>query len=395
MAEHRYEVYGTRYDAPGIVEELVPARNLSFSMPLSDHGDASFEATVEPGKSFWRPSIGLPISGILIARDGVPVWSGWVTDEDQTGERTFSFQCKEWGAFFEEKVPAVPWVYTDINDGLMFRHMIDQAQLIAGQNLQIQTGSYLGAASSTRAINSWDDTTVGREFRSVSEAIDGPEWYFATGGTLANPVRQLTLGDRLGHTSAQTVLEWVADTEDYQLPEGPPVVTLLGSLFPGPAPVVPARRAGGNLIAAKRRQSTADAATVAKATGAGEEAARLVATARSDRLLNAGWPRMTTTKSYSDVTIPATLQSHADADLAATAGIATTYQLVSLDDDPDWTQTPRGSSVRVILDTDVYGAERPVGGGQGFVSRLLDTVVRVPDSGPAQVEWVTAVVQEV
>jgi hypothetical protein len=46
----RYEVYATRFDSTGIVDELVPARNLSFSFPLSDHGEASFDATVEPGK---------------------------------------------------------------------------------------------------------------------------------------------------------------------------------------------------------------------------------------------------------------------------------------------------------------------------------------------------------
>jgi len=394
VAEHRYEVYANRWDEPHIIEELIPSRGLEASFPLNDHGAASFEATVEPGKSFWRPSIGLPISGVLIARDGVPIWSGWVTDEDQTGERTFSFQCKEWGAFLEDKVPAIPWTYTDINDALIFRHQIEQAQAIVGQNLQIQTGTYLGAATSTRTINDWDDSTVGRELRAIGEAKGGPEWYVGTGGTMENPVRLLALADRHGHTTAQTTLEYVVDTEDYQTPEGPPVVRLLGSLFPGPAPLVPTRRAGGNLIAAKRRQSVSDAATVAKATGSGEEKARLVRTATASRLLGFNWPRMTTTKAYSDVTVPATLQGHADADLAATAGIATTYQLVSLDDDPDWTQTPRGSTVQVVLDTDVYGAERPVGGPDGFESRLFNTIVRQPDSGPAQVEWVTATVEE-
>ena len=391
-----YEVYASRWDNPHVVEELIPARGLEFSMPLNDHGEASFEATVEPGRSFWRPSIALPLSGILIARYGVPVWQGWVTDERQTGPRSFSFSCKEWGAFFEDKVPAVPWTYTAINDCLIFRHQIDQAQAIAGQNVQVVTGTVLGSTSSDRKINAWDDSTVGREFKSVAEAEGGPEWYFGTTGTLENPVRQLVLGDRLGHTTAQAVLEFVEDTEEYAAPEPPPMVALLGGLFPGPAPMVPVRRAGGNVIATSRTQSTANAATVFKATGSGEEAARLQATATSSRLLGYGWPRMTATGNFADVTQPATLQRHANAELAARAGIATGYSLVVLDGDltADWTQTPRGSMVRVILDTDVYGAERPVGGDNGFEARCVDTVVRVPDSGSAQVEFRVADVLE-
>jgi len=43
-----WEVYATRWDSNFIVEELIPARGLEFTMPLSDHGECSFSATVEP-----------------------------------------------------------------------------------------------------------------------------------------------------------------------------------------------------------------------------------------------------------------------------------------------------------------------------------------------------------
>ena len=102
-----YEVYATRWDDRHIVEELIPAKSLQFSMPMNGHGEASFTATVEPGRSFWRPSIAPVVSGVLITRDGVPVWDGWVVDEDEQGERSFTFRCAEWGAFFE-RVPAQP-----------------------------------------------------------------------------------------------------------------------------------------------------------------------------------------------------------------------------------------------------------------------------------------------
>ena len=384
-----YEVYPTRYDTASIVDEVLPARGLTFSMPLNDHGECTFEATVEPGRSFWRPALALPFSGVVVTRDGVPVWSGMLTDERASGPRTFSFTAREWGWFFEEKVPAAPRVWDDVNDHIIVRDLINDAQSVPGQDVQVQLGSTLGAAVSSKVIASWDKTTTGRELRSVADAEGGPEWYFGITGTLDAPVRVLTLGDRLGHTESETVLEYVEDTEPA------PLALLLGGPFPGPPMLLPVRRAGGNVIAQARSRSLTEAATVLVATGAGEDAAQLKSTATATNLLGRGWPRMTAFSDYNDTSVKATLDRHAKADLAKRAGIATGYSLVTLDGDPDWTQTPRGSTVRVVLDTDVYGADRPVGGPDGFDARCLSVTVRVPDSGDAQVEWTVADTLEV
>ena len=322
---------------------------------------------------------------------------GMVVDERPAGPRSFTFTAREWGWFFEEKVPAVPHAWSNVNDHVIFRDLVTDAQAISGQNVLVEVGSTLGAQTSDRVVNSWDKTTAGREFRSVGEAAGGPEWYFGTAGTLDAPKRQLILGDRLGHTSAETVLEYVEDTEDYRAPDGPPMVALLGDLFPGPAPMVPVRRAGGNVIAQGRARSLAEAATVVTAFGAGNETGQITRSATNSTLLSRGWPRMTEFTEYGDVTSTTTLQRHASADLAARSGIATGYSFVTLDDDPtaDWTKTPRGSNVRVILDTDIYGGDRPVGGVDGFEARSTDITVRIPDSGPGQVEWSIADVLEV
>jgi hypothetical protein len=385
----RYEVYATRWDDPHIVSELIPARDLEFSMPLSEHGECSFTATVEPGWSSWRSEITKDVSGVLVARDGVPVWQGWVVEDRQTGPRSFAFRAIEWGYFFTA-VPPVPRSWDGINDHQIFRDLIGDAQAVAGQDVQVMYDATTGAAFSDRTVNAWDDTTVEREFRSVGEAEGGPEWYFGTTGSLDAPVRQLVLGDRLGSVESMGTLEYVEDTAPVARPGGIPTVALLGDLFPGSSPRVPTRRAGGNVIACARTRQ-GDSATVAVAIGSGDEAAQLRNPATSS-LLSYGWPRLTRTKSYSDVVVPATLQGHADADLKAAEGFATGYALVTLDGgDLDWSVIPRGSTVTVSLDTDVYAGPRPL----EFDTRLLGVTVRVPDSGPAQVEWTTAIVQEV
>lgn len=381
----RHEVYATRWDDPHIIEELIPARGLEFTMPLSDTGEATFSATVEPGRSFWRPAIAPLVSGVLICRDGVPVWSGMVWSESQSGPRTFEFQCAEWGSFFE-RVPAIAKAYTNANDHVIFRDIVASAQAVTGQNVQIQMGSTLGAAASDLTINTWDDLTADAAYRQVANAKGGPEWYFGTAGTLANPIRQLVLSDRLGSLTAAAVLEYVEATEDYQPPSAPPELTMLGNLFPGDHRPVDAggTRRGGNVIAhPARRLDGTQSATVAVAIGAGEEKAQLRRTAVSGLIGTGFYPRVTRTQQYSDVTNVPMLQRHADADLAAVEGLVRSFTLSTLDDDPDWTQIQRGSTVRVILDTDVYGAERPV----EFEARVEGIAVQVQDSGPAQVNY--------
>jgi hypothetical protein len=385
-----FEVYATRYDSGFIVEELIPARGLMFNLPLMNHGKASFSATVEPRRSFWRPALSCAMSGILVAENGVPVWQGKMGPEQQSGPRTFQFEAAEWGSFFE-KVPAVPFTLTNTNDHVLQRRLISDAQAVAGQDCGIVLGSTLGATVSDLTINEWDTTMAAEEFRRLGQHAGGPEWYFASTGTLENPTRTLVQGDRLGKVSpVAAVLEYVENTEDYVPPEAPPKVTLLGSLFPGQQPyaIVGGRR-GGNVIAHMGRGQS-PGITVALAVGAGDQLAQMRKTAQATALLAAGYPRQTEIQQYTDVVIEATLQRHADADLAAGSGMTTTYNLATFGTDPVWTGIARGDTVRVEADTDVYAGERPL----IFETRVLDIAVMVPDQGEVEVTYVVADVRD-
>jgi len=384
-----YEVYATRWDDAHIVEELIPARGLEFTLPLSDHGEASFSATVEPRRSFWRPALSCAMSGILVCRDGVPVWSGQMLGERQSGPRMFDFTFAEWGSFFET-CPAVPFALTGTNDHILQRRLISDAQAVSGQDVGIILGSTTGATVSDLTINAWGTTTAEEEFRRLGEHAGGPEWYVNTTGTLENPTRTLVQGDRLGSVDPVTVLEYVESTEDYVPPEAPPTITLLGSLFPGAQPyaVIGGRR-GGNVISHPARQQS-PGITATRAVGAGDQLAQLRKYATATALLTAGYPLKTKTATYTDVVIEATLQRHADGDLAAGSGMTTVYTLTTFEDDPDWTAVARGDTVRVELDTDVYASERPL----VFTSRVLDMAVHVPDDGRVQCNWTLANTRE-
>ena len=389
MGEHRYEVYATRWDDPHVVEELLPARDLSFSMPLSDHGECSFSATVEPGRSPWRAAITPALSGLLICRDGVPVWSGWVTAERESGSRSFQFTAREWGALFA-RFPAPTGAWTNTNDHDLFRLMVTSAQARPGCNAQVQTNASQGASRSDLTINSWDNRNAEEAFQSIADAEGGPEWAFVTSGTKENPKRLLLLADQLGTRTVadEAVLQFVEQTEDWRPADGPPGVTLLSDLFPtGSTSTGAVGRAGGNVLEKARIRDTARSTTRAVAVGDGVDAAQLSRTARATRLIDTvGWPELTTWTQHSSVVLAPTIQRHANSDLAAAAGIATGWALATWDGDPDWTQIPRGSLMRVILDTDVYAGPRPL----VFESRLLNTKVDVPNEGAAQVTYEVA-----
>ena len=387
-----YAAYATRWDDTRVVEELIPARGLSFSMPLSDDGDASFTATVEPGRSLWRAAIGLPFSGILIARDGVPVWQGRVTGERQSGPRTFQFAAKEWGSWFAD-CPAPQADYLATDSHAAFRDLIANAQAVPGQDAKVSAGSTVGAALAGVKVNAWDTSTVAEVFRAIADADGGPEWYFGSAGTLANPVRALTLGDRLGSTTAVDVLQYVESTPGWKPSPTVPGVALLSDLFPvgsGPTVVEDLPRRGGNVLAVSRDRDLSRSATNVIATGDGSEVAQLRQSATASTLLSRGWPKITRFTQHGSVSDPGTLQRLARADLASMSGIATRYSLTTFDGDPDWTQVPRGSTMRVILDTDVYAVDRPY----TFESRLLNLSVDVADDGPAQIGWSLAETME-
>jgi hypothetical protein len=162
-------------------------------------------------------------------------------------------------------------------------------------------------------------------------------------------------------------------------------MTVLGNIFPGLEPQAVVGRRGGNVIAHPARvRDGSVAATATIAIGSGEEAAQLRRYATS-ALIGKGFPRVTKSTAYTDVTVASTLQRHANADLAAAQGLITGYTLTTFDGEPDWTDIPRGSTVRVSLDTDVYGMRRPF----EFDTRVLDIAVQVQDDGPALVNWST------
>jgi len=114
-----------------------------------------------------------------------------------------------------------------------------------------------------------------------------------------------------------------------------------------------------------------------------------VSTRTASDLITAGFPRLTRTNAYSNVSIQTTLNRHAVADLAAARGLTVTVRCSTFGHDPDWTQAQRGDAVRVELDTDLHG-QRPY----TLNSRVLQMDVKPSeDGGYEEVTYTVAAVQ--
>lgn len=396
-----FEVYATRWDSPGIVSEIIPARDLTFSFPNSGHGEASFSATVEPGRSFWRASIGGTRSGILIAESqdngpSVPIWAGRLKNEPQQGPRGFQFNAVEWGSGFDW-FPAVVDEWDNVVDTTLVSDIVTRVQQVAGQNLSI--APLVVSPTSARSdltVPTWDTRTAGDVLTELGNAEGGPEWWCGVTGSLRQPKRVYALAQTHGDQSGNAAtLEYVEDTPEAQQPPSKPTMAMLGQLFPGQPPVWPTGRLGrrgGNVLSCQRTQDPEKSATRIVATGEGQEATQKRATATADNLLAAGWPLITRTVSFPDVSDLRTLQRHADAELAASAGLMTGYALVTRGSQPDWRKISRGSMVRVSLDTDVYAGPRPL----NFTTRVLNkTIAAADDGGDELIRWDLANVLEV
>lgn len=396
-----FEVYATRWDSPGIVSQLIPAKDLSFSFPNCAHGEASFTATTEPGRSFWRSSIGGTRSGILIAETqdngpSMPMWAGRLKNEPQQGARGFQFNAVEWGSAFDW-FPAIVDAWANEVDTDLVADIVTRVQAVPGQDLGIVPRIVSSTTSrSDLTVPAWDTRTAAAVLEELAGAKDAAEWYVGVTGSLRQPQRYYALAKTHGDQTGKTVLEYVENTPDPALPDTTrPGIILLSQLFPGSPPAWSTGmlgRRGGNALTFLRTQDTDKSATRVVATGAGQEAAQLRATATATNLIAAGWPLITRYVSYPNVTVQRTLQRHADADLAASAGLTTGYQVVTLGSRPDWRTVSRGSLITAIADTDVYAGPRPL----KLTTRLLNMTIAVPNDGSEeQVRWDLADVLEV
>lgn len=412
LSHVEYQYFSTDWATGSIREELSLTR-VSFNTPINDHGQ--FTGTLllpRSGSANIYLSCSPEVSGLLVTRRGIPVWDGWVlgrrTTTDQDGMAVygaFELTAYEWGSWFDRQLLRTLRTFSQVDDHDIFRALVQFAaqEAAPARSPGILLGSTKSGVLRDRTYYPYESAMYGERMIELSQVIDGPDWAFVSALESGKPVRRLQLGSPLGRQTMEKsglVLEYVAAGMDEPYDEPPvpiPFQELALAASSRGAQVSYLHGSGGNVISVPDIQEDGtSSATRWVATGAGEDASKLIAYSDNDDLLAIGWPSVWGESQYEDVTVKKTLQSHADADLQAGSGLATLVKLDTYGVEPDWTQVQRGDLATVYLDAPWY-APRP----KTYQARVLDIAVNPPDAeanggvGPDVVTYTLAQTVEV
>lgn len=240
-------------------------------------------------------------TAVYVLRDGNPLWGGilWTSSYAKRSGQ-ISLGAADWWSYFDHRrvlplLPGAPGLadiaqldvtFTQLDQNEIARQLVAQAQAHTGGDL----GLVLDAADSgtvrDRTWHGYELADVGAALKQLSEVDGGPDIMFDVGANLdssGRPVRLMRIGNpRLGQQGAPFVFEWGANIIDYTWPSDGTRMT-----------------------------------TRAFALGEGSERGAQIAVAERFEAYVDGWPLLESDVNYSTVVEAATLQSHADADLAA------------------------------------------------------------------------------
>lgn len=233
---------------------------------------------------------------VYVLRDGQPQWGGiiWTRDYDSS-QQAIQLGAADWWSYFNHRkvLPVLPMSpdvdyvaglstsYTDVEQNEIARNLVQQAQQHTGGDLGIQLDTADSGIWRDRTYYGYELKSVGEALSRLSGVIDGPDMRFGarreSDGSIA---RTLHIGTpHLGQQGSPHVWEY-----------------------------------GGNIVSYRWPSDGASMATRAYAGGDGIEEGTLIGVSEDHTRYSDGWPLLETEQGYTSVTVPSTLQEHADSD---------------------------------------------------------------------------------
>lgn len=330
-----------------------PSKKLNASGTVSGTWDLSASWRGGDPYTLTRPAR----TALYLLRDGRPWWGGvlWTSRYDSDSNQISLGAADFWSYFDHRKVlptlpagPAATYVavqstaYTAVEQNQIARNLVTLAQSHTGGDIGIQMDATSSGVVRDRTYFGYDLTDVGSALANLSQVEGGPDMLFDVLPDLdsnGRVVRVLRLGTpTLGQQGAPHVFE-----------------------------------AGGNLLRYTWPSDGTRTATRTFAVGDGMDLGRLIAVAEDTTRYDDGWPLLETDVSYSTVSETATLQGHADADLAAAK---LPVVLPTLDVRGDGRNT-LGRVVGPAVGDYAPGDEARVVIADRFFSHGLDTTMRI------------------
>lgn len=274
-----------------ILDEL-PLSGVTAGLTLNGLGQ--FNATLDLADSALRKAldpIGATQTGrtiIYIDRDGVLVggWVVWTRTYDSTTKKLTLGGQDVW-SYFRSRLIKADATFAGQDQLAIAHSLINTAQAATGGNIGVVVGTETSGVLRDR-------TYYGYEYKPVAEAVEqlaavqgGFDFRIDVAYINGVPTKRLILGyPQIGQTA--NVSNLVFEYAD-----------------------------GGNIMSYTYPEDSTTQAVSSTATGAGDGPAALTSTATNSALITGGYPLLEEQTTYGDISVQATLDAHAQANLAA------------------------------------------------------------------------------
>lgn len=349
MATYRYLFADLRTNQ--VLAEL-PLKSPHFELGLPRAGAFSGSLPLGDAKIAALDPINATIptrTAVYVDRDGVLLWGGIIwTRRYRSNSKTLELTGAEFRSYFDYRQIITTAPFAGIDQLAIARSLVTAAQAYTGGDIGVTVGAETSGVLRDRTYNGYELKNVGEALTQLCEVDAGFDLAVDVAYVAGVPTKTLALGyPRRGRRAPDSgwMFEYPGNITDYEWPED------------------------GTGMATTRR-----------ATGAGDQQGMLIATAPDTSLIDAGYPLLEDSRAYGDVVVQATLQAHANADLAASRQVLTIPTItVRADMDPMIGTYIVGDDCRVRIQDERFPA-----GIDGFF-RIVNITVDPQDNGPEKV----------
>lgn len=297
-----------------IIAEL-PLTGVNFTQTLNAAG--TFQGTILlSGLQVAANATNGTIPGrtvLYVDRDGVLVWGGLIwAREYSSANQHVRITAREFESYFERRRITTTQAFNTVDQLLIARTLVNNAQAVTNGNLGITVGSELSGVTVSRTYYDYEYKTVYSALLDLSRQTDGFDFNVQVaydGGGV--PTKTLRLNYPMSGTRYSATN-----------PAAP--------MFELPA---------GNIIEYSYPEDGSIAANTVYALGAGSNEGKLIATASDATKITQGWPVLEDSVNYSDVTDATMLANLAAGQVAAVSYPPTTLTIVA----PPYVQPTLGS----------------------------------------------------
>jgi hypothetical protein len=267
-----------------IIAEL-PLTGVSFTQQLNQSGTLNGHVLLSALNSaeFNVNASTIPgRSAIYVDRNGDLIWGGIIWNRTyNSAEQVLSLTAREFESYFERRRISTTDTFTNTDQLVIARTLIDDAQLVPSGDIGVITGSETSGVLIDRVYYDYELKNVYQAIQDLSRADDGFDFLIDVSydPITDEPIKTLVLGyPRTGV---------IYDLND---PEA------LVFIFPA-----------GNIVEYEYPEDASIAANTIFALGAGSNEGKLISIAQDTTKITEGWAVLEDVANYSDVTDPVLL----------------------------------------------------------------------------------------